>query len=75
MHLVEERKLTLKTARNIIDGALRPMFRDAGRRIERNPFNENSFKLVARVRKKEPDPFTESERDRILEFYKNKRTH
>lgn len=23
-----------------------------------------------RVRKKEPDPFTESERDRILEFYR-----
>ena len=37
-HLVEERKLALKTARNIIDGSLRAMFRDAGRRLERNPF-------------------------------------
>ena len=28
-----------------------------------------------RLRKKEPDPFTEGERDRILEFYKTKRPH
>jgi hypothetical protein len=40
LHIVEERKLSLKTARNIIDGSLRAMIRDAGRRIERNPFND-----------------------------------
>lgn len=40
LHLVEERKLSLKTARNVIDGSLRAMFRDAGRRIDRNPFND-----------------------------------
>lgn len=40
LQLVEERKLTLKTARNIFDGSLRAMFRDAGRRVDRNPFND-----------------------------------
>jgi hypothetical protein len=40
IHLVDERDLALKTARNIIDGSLRAMIRDAGRRIERNPFND-----------------------------------
>src|SRR5262249_16215431 len=40
MHIVEERKLSMKTARNIIDASLRAMLRDAGRRIERNPFND-----------------------------------
>jgi Phage integrase, N-terminal SAM-like domain len=75
LHLVEERKLTLKTARNVIDGALRPIFRDAGRRMERNPFNDIPANWWPRLRKKEPDPFTETERDRILEFYKTKRPH
>jgi Phage integrase SAM-like domain len=40
MYLVQERRLSVKTARNIIDGSLRAMIRDAGRRIERNPFND-----------------------------------
>ena len=39
IHLVDERGVALKTARNIMDGSLRAMFRDAGRRVERNPFN------------------------------------
>jgi integrase len=75
LHLVEERKLSLKSARNIIDGALRPMFRDAGRRIERNPFNDIPKNWWPRLRKKEPDPFTETERDSILAFYKDKRPY
>jgi hypothetical protein len=40
IYLVDERELTLKTARDIIDGSLRAMIHDAGRRIERNPFND-----------------------------------
>src|ERR1700752_1192880 len=40
MHIVNERKQTMKTARNVIDASLRAMFRDAGRRIERTPFND-----------------------------------
>jgi integrase len=75
LHLVEERKLSLKTARNIIDGALRPMLRDAARKVTRNPFNDIPRNWWPRLRKKEPDPFTENERDRILNFYKNKRPY
>jgi len=40
IHLVNERRLALKTARNIVDGSLRAMLRVAGRRIDRNPFND-----------------------------------
>ena len=40
IELVEGRAFKLKTARNIIDGSLRAMFRDAGRRIDRNPFKD-----------------------------------
>jgi hypothetical protein len=35
IYLTEERKLTIKTARNIIDSTLREMFRDAVRRLSR----------------------------------------
>ena len=65
LQLVEERKLTLKTARNVIDGCLRAMFRDAGRRVDRNPFNDLPPNWWPRLPKKEPDPYTEDERDRI----------
>ena len=58
LHLVQERKLTLKTARNIIDGSLRAMFRDAGRRVGRNPFNDLPANWWRRLPKKEPDPYT-----------------
>jgi hypothetical protein len=40
IHLVNERRLALKTARNIIDGSFRAMLRDAGRRIDRNLFKD-----------------------------------
>jgi Phage integrase, N-terminal SAM-like domain len=40
IYLVEERKLTSKTARNIIDGPLRAMFRDSRRHMKKNPFDE-----------------------------------
>src|SRR5688572_13584530 len=70
LYLVEERKLTLKTARNVIDGSLRSMFRDAGRRVDRNPFNDLPANWWPRLPKKEPDPYTEDERDRIHDFYR-----
>ncbi len=75
LHIVEERKLSLKTARNIIDGSLRAMFRDAGRRIERNPFNDLPPNWWPRLPQREPDPFTEEERDRILGCYRNNRPY
>ena len=74
-HLVEERKLALKTARNIIDASLRAMFRDAGRRVERNPFIDIPPNWWPRLPQKEPDPYTEEERDRILGFYRRSRSH
>ena len=40
MYLVNERKLGLKTAKNIVDGSLKAMLRDAGRRLDRNPFHD-----------------------------------
>jgi integrase len=75
LYLVEERKLSLKTPRNIIDGSLRAMFRDAGRRIERNPFNDLPENWWPRLPQHEPDPYTEAERDKILKFYGERRSH
>lgn len=75
LYLVEERKLSLKTARNIIDASLRAMFRDAGRRIERNPFNDLPENWWPRLPQREPDPYTEAERDEILKFYHGRRSH
>lgn len=74
LHLVNERRLNLKTARNIIDASLRAMFRDAGRRVDRDPFNDLPANWWPRLPKREPDPYTEDERDRILDFYRKKRT-
>jgi integrase len=75
LHIVEERKLSLKTARNIIDGSLRAMIRDAGRRIERNPFNDLPANWWPRLPQREPDPYTEGERDAILKHYRNNRPY
>jgi hypothetical protein len=51
VHLVDESHLALKTARNIIDGSLRALYRDAGRRVQQNPFKDNWW---PRVPKKNP---------------------
>jgi len=75
IHLVDEQQLALKTARNIMDGSLRAMIRDAGRRIERNPFNDLPANWWPRLPQHEPDPYTEQERDAILEYYRNNRPH
>ena len=75
MYLVEECELSIKTARNVIDGSLRAMFRDAGRRIEKSPFLEIPDKWWPTLPQKEPDPFSEDERDAILKFYKANRPY
>jgi len=46
--------LALKTARKIIDGSFRAMIRDAGRRIERNPFNDFPNNWWPRLPQREP---------------------
>jgi integrase len=75
VHLVEERRFSVKSARNIIDGSLRAMFRDAGRRIKRNPFNDLPANWWPRLPQRQPDPYTEDERDRILTFYRKRRSY
>ena len=65
-HLVNERELALKTARNIIDGSLRAMIRDAGRRVDRNPFNDLPNNWWPRLPQRDPDPYSEQERDNDL---------
>jgi integrase len=75
LYLVEERNLSLKTARNIIDGSLRAMFRDAGQRLERNPFDNLPANWWPRLPQREPDPYTEEERDRILTYYREQRSY
>lgn len=73
IHLVDERRLAVKTARNIIDGSLRAMFRDAGRRVDRNPFKEIPANWWPRLPRPEPDPYTERQRDAILAYYRANR--
>ena len=73
IHLVDEQGLALKTARNIVDGSLRAMFRDGGRHIDRNPFNEIPKNWWPRLPKREPDPYTEEEREAILGYYRGNR--
>jgi integrase len=72
---VEECELSIKTARNVMDGSLRAMFRDAGRRIEKNPFLEIPDKWWPTLPRKDPDLFSEEERDAILKFYKANRPY
>jgi len=72
-HLVTERGLALKTARNIIDGSLKAMLRDAGRRLDRNPFGDLPDNWWPRLPQKEPDPYSEGERDAILAYYRDNR--
>ena len=75
IYLVDERGLALKTAKNIIDGSLKAMLRDAGRRVDRNPFHDLPANWWPRLPQKEPDPYTEQERDKILAYYRNNRPY
>lgn len=69
------RTIKLKTVRNIIDGQLRPLWRDArdiDGLVEGNPFAALKW---PRVIAPEPDPFTADERDTLIDFYWRKRRH
>jgi len=75
IYLLEQAKLSLKSARNIIDAYLRAMMRDArnvDHLISKDPFAALEWKKQP---KEEPDPFTEEERDKILEFYRERRPY
>ncbi len=62
-----DRHLGLKTVRNVIDGSLRAMVRDARKAGVQAGFPFADFEWPRRV-VPGPDPFTDEERDRLLEF-------
>jgi integrase len=70
LHLVDEKGLSLKTAKNVIGATLRAFFRDvkAAGKIERNPFDGLPARWWPKTVPPEPDPFTEGERDKILAY-------
>jgi integrase len=60
--------LSVKTARNIVDGTFRAMWRDAMKKglVDKNPFALLDWPRQPRHR---PDPFTVEERDRIIKWW------
>lgn len=72
--VVEKKKLTMKTAKNVVNATLRALFRDAKaeRVIERNPFDELPKRWWPKTLGPPADPFTEAERDKILGYFKKK---
>lgn len=71
--LISERRLSVKTVRNIIDGSFRAMVREAREVdgiIERDPFASVKW---PRLVLEPPDPFTEEERDTILGYFEKRR--
>ena len=51
------------------------MFRDAGKQVKRNPFDDLPPKWWPRLQHEEPDPYTEVERDLILKHYRTNRPY
>jgi integrase len=51
------------------------MFRDVHRDVKRNPFSDLPKKWWPRQQQEEPDPFTEEERDLILDYYRANRPY
>jgi integrase len=74
IHLVEEKKLSVKTARNIIGGCFRAMMRDARKQgLVKREAIDDAFQLTwPRISLPAPDPFTTEERDKILGYFKAK---
>jgi integrase len=75
IYLTQERKISISTAKNVLEGSLRAMFRDAGKQIKRNPFEDLPRRWWPRLRHDEPDPYTEAERDAILKYYRANRPY
>jgi integrase len=70
-----ERKISIGTARGVIGCALQAMFRDARKRVKTNPFADLPEKWWPRQQQEKPDPFTEEERDEVLDYYRAKRPY
>jgi integrase len=71
IELVENKKLAVKTAKNVLNASLRAFFRDAKAEglIPRNPFDDLPRKWWPKTVSPEPDPFSEEERDRIIDYF------
>jgi integrase len=73
---VRDRPICQKTIRNIIDGHLRPLYRDAREELEEqgihlgDPFSRLRWQKAIRAK---PDPFTTAERDRVLAYFLEKK--
>jgi integrase len=72
LRLQADHGLGLKTIRNVIDGSLRAMFRDARKAGIDVGFPFADLEWPRRVAPG-PDPFTEEERARLLEYFLHKR--
>jgi integrase len=71
-YLTEERGLKLKSARTIIDATFRAMMRDPRKidgHIKEDPFTAIDW---PRLPVQKPDPFTEEERDKIIQHFREK---
>jgi integrase len=69
--LIHNRKLSIKTAKNVINATLRAFFRDATAQklIEKSPFDELPKNWWPKTLSPPIDPFTEAERDEILKYF------
>ena len=75
IYLTNKREISVSTAKNCISGSLQAMFRDARKKVEKNPFADLPKKWWPRQQQEKPDPFTEAQRDEILDYYRTKRPY
>jgi len=73
IYLNEERGLSPKSCRNIIDGTFRAMMRDARKRpqcgLDKDPFADLEW---PRISQPKPAPFLDEERDKIIRYFREK---
>ena len=74
MSILVGRGVSIKTMKNILNASLRALFRDAcaEQLITANPFRLLPPRWWPKHRRPPPDPFTESERDEILNYLRSK---
>lgn len=77
-HLLQDKGLAVKSARNVIDASFRAMFRDA-RTVDYMAEVQGKDPFAAlhwpRLKTGRPDPFTEEERDIVLGYFRDKARH
>jgi integrase len=76
-YLIKLRKISMKTAKNVMAGSLAAIFRDAkwiDKVINLNPFSELPPKFWPPIERQKINPFTDQERDRIILYYLRNRS-